>query len=939
MKKILLALGVMFNIVHGQTVQQPLLVTRIPGITSGWVGEIPGCPGVVSNVSTVSRANDFHSIAVTATGTWTATLTYSNTSCSGTFYAFGTGASIDNTSATPIAWAYGNPKYVKITLTGNAVANYSASKGYYTSSASSGVAFPLDWVGQIGNKPFIDTRQYNWAPQAPGGTLAAGSVTVSMNPCPTGLPASPYSIATGNYFAQFTAGTGGTAEAAMATGGTCTSGAASGTLIFTVRFSHGAGWTIGPATQGIQESLWVAAANNDEQVLLPPGFLAMYAPIFDPRVTAGGPAINISGHGETTTWLTVYSDPSNLNTSIWTANNCGSGSQSCMGLTTTGENSSTALSVTGAANSGTGLIRLTVANHPYQVEDFVEVANVGGVSNATGVWRVTPFDANHFDLNGSTWAGTYTSGGTATQKIKGVIVVDNGDKASKLSGFGISFSQPASPSTIANITQYPTGIYARGGIGVDVDSVMLSQAWVGMDLNGVWNGSTWSQNAGRHRIRNSDIGAYRYGITVDGDLDSAYFDNLQFWPFYTMSSAQQTIYYADPTRRAMWVGRIDDGKISHSLMIGAGLDIHVGKGGGSYLGSLNDISFDGMGASTGLRITAGQITHVGGYMTIGCAGGAINGIQIDGGDYTLSTMNLHDYSCGLGNIIQINSGTVNLAGLNLFRETTNGTTMPPDVYVNGAAAQVNLTGAILARNPGTNWTNPFISVNAGRATILGNRVNGLTTGSGTFISIANDDYHYVWGNPGPGWNQSFPTAVNGQYQWAGLLALPAAQASFQNLALKATLNYSGIIGASKGGIYYCNDCKSTSPYDNTCTSGGNGATMLGTYNGSSSVWRCFDSQSYAQTLYISAETGANNAIAGALNDPTGAAWPLTTGMQVTVKLAHTLQVGANTFNLNGGGALGIKSSRNPANNIAVAYASGGVITLRYDGTQWVDVSQ
>jgi hypothetical protein len=86
--------------------------------------------------------------------------------------------------------------------------------------------------------------------------------------------------------------------------------------------------------------------------------------------------------------------------------------------------------------------------------------------------------------------------------------------------------------------------------------------------------------------------------------------------------------------------------------------------------------------------------------------------------------------------------------------------------------------------------------------------------------------------------------------------------------------------------------------------------------------------------YIASETGANNAIVGALTNIA-----LTAGLTVTIKLAHTLQAGANTFNYNAGGALAIKSSRNVANNIAVAYAATGTISLQYDGTQWVDLSQ
>ncbi len=85
--------------------------------------------------------------------------------------------------------------------------------------------------------------------------------------------------------------------------------------------------------------------------------------------------------------------------------------------------------------------------------------------------------------------------------------------------------------------------------------------------------------------------------------------------------------------------------------------------------------------------------------------------------------------------------------------------------------------------------------------------------------------------------------------------------------------------------------------------------------------------------WIVSELGANNAIAGFLDVS------LVAGTRVTIDLAHTLQAGANTFALNGGTAVSIKSSRNTANNIATAYAATGVITLVYDGALWLDTSQ
>ncbi len=87
--------------------------------------------------------------------------------------------------------------------------------------------------------------------------------------------------------------------------------------------------------------------------------------------------------------------------------------------------------------------------------------------------------------------------------------------------------------------------------------------------------------------------------------------------------------------------------------------------------------------------------------------------------------------------------------------------------------------------------------------------------------------------------------------------------------------------------------------------------------------------------YIATESGANNAIVGTfVGAPT-----LGAGLVVTVKLAHTLQAGANTFAYGGGAAKNIKSHFNVANDIGTAYAATGVITLVYDGTEWLDTCQ
>lgn len=121
--------------------------------------------------------------------------------------------------------------------------------------------------------------------------------------------------------------------------------------------------------------------------------------------------------------------------------------------------------------------------------------------------------------------------------------------------------------------------------------------------------------------------------------------------------------------------------------------------------------------------------------------------------------------------------------------------------------------------------------------------------------------------------------------------------------------------------------------------GGNNQVTLGGGAGLASVTLNATVTQNELTNIITSESGANNAIAGGLNNASGSALVLAPGMQVSVLISHTLQAGANTFNYNGGGAVAIKSHFNVANNIGTAYAAGSLVTMAYDGSVWQDLSQ
>jgi hypothetical protein len=69
--------------------------------------------------------------------------------------------------------------------------------------------------------------------------------------------------------------------------------------------------------------------------------------------------------------------------------------------------------VTGAANNGSGLIRLTTATHVIETGDTVVVHDVLGTLEANGRWIATKIDATHVDLQGSTFTNTFTASPSA----------------------------------------------------------------------------------------------------------------------------------------------------------------------------------------------------------------------------------------------------------------------------------------------------------------------------------------------------------------------------------------------------------------------------------------------------------------------------------------------------------------------------------------------
>ena len=77
-----------------------------------------------------------------------------------------------------------------------------------------------------------------------------------------------------------------------------------------------------------------------------------------------------------------------------------------------------AQTITGAANNGSGKVRLTVGSTAgWTTGDVKTISAVGGTTEANGTWAITVVDGTHIDLLAVAYANAYTSGGVVGGSI------------------------------------------------------------------------------------------------------------------------------------------------------------------------------------------------------------------------------------------------------------------------------------------------------------------------------------------------------------------------------------------------------------------------------------------------------------------------------------------------------------------------------------------
>jgi hypothetical protein len=186
----------------------------------------------------------------------------------------------------------------------SAIENALAGAGLVTVSSN-----PNDTVPAQPPIAYVGTAD-SWQ-QQPGGTngIVPGSNTVTLRPCPKGVNG------TDAWHYLYISGTG-SPEAVLITGGSCKSGAASGTVQLNAANAHPPGYTLGSATNGLQESLVEAIGSNlqsPRNVVIDPGNYILHARLSirmsNVTITASGASLTCAVQDT----CVMVGDPANSN--------------------------------------------------------------------------------------------------------------------------------------------------------------------------------------------------------------------------------------------------------------------------------------------------------------------------------------------------------------------------------------------------------------------------------------------------------------------------------------------------------------------------------------------------------------------------------------------------------------------------------------------------
>lgn len=179
------------------------------------------------------------------------------------------------------------------------------------------------------------------------------------------------------------------------------------------------------------------------------------------------------------------------------------------------------LTITGAANNGSGLIRLQMAStSAFSTGEEKTVFDVVGTTEANNTWIITVVDGTHIDLQGSAFTNAYVSGGTIGGAVDEISlgsgltmsgkVLDTAISPTSLIGYlsGLELSTPGSSATFSVAAGSASDRAGGGMITLAAAISKTTSAWTVGNNNGGLDTGTISANTWYHAfaIKRTDTG-------------------------------------------------------------------------------------------------------------------------------------------------------------------------------------------------------------------------------------------------------------------------------------------------------------------------------------------------------------------------------------------------------------------------------------------------
>ena len=342
-------------------------------------------------------------------------------------------------------------------------------------------------------------------------------------------------------------------------------------------------------------------------------------------------------------------------------------------------------------------------------------------------------------------------------------------------GLSINFVQPDS-TNVNDYTQWKPAIYFADGGGLKIQDVLIQAAWVGV----------YGVSCNGMDISNLRISSIYRSVWVDYSADSVNIRGLHVYSAYGLTNNQALVM--SQSNYGLSVGQVDDLQVSE-YTAGTALAFYSYTStttGGSTFGNLSNCDFDTYG---GVFMADGiiQIVNVQFSPT-----GTARGVFQIGGVLKLDAIRIFNMSSHpaieTAFSVRMKRGTINTDATisvenswiyNQSDEWFVSSSTASDYTGNANTAIVNNQ---LEHPTNVTYANPAITINeatgtTNRATIIGNRVTPVGSGTAIWVALGADEAHVVTGNSAPGLAASLPPTGTLQKTLIDFPATTAAVAS------------------------------------------------------------------------------------------------------------------------------------------------------------------